>query len=162
MKKPTTMDFVDRLYNENSEDLRKYLLKRSSAAEMADEAVQETFFEACRHADDLTCHPCPRGWLFKTASFKLEELQRFYGRSPSQSLEDSAASVENGLLLSDLEFRITVRNFLTPQDYHMLMLRFTAMCSYKDIGRIYGMKADTCKKRIYRMLERLKSEFDKN
>ena len=45
--------FLDALYADNSEDLKKFLLKLTLNPDITDDVLQETFCEACKKAEKL-------------------------------------------------------------------------------------------------------------
>lgn len=151
MKKEDEKMFISRLYDQNYDDLRKYLLKKSYAKGLEDDIIQETFLEACKKLNVLRKHPCPRGWLFKTAFMKSKELKKFYEKQNLYLFNTEVECTAINILLENIDFKESIRNLLSDEEYCMLMLRYVLFYSYKEIGVIYHISADACKKRIYRL-----------
>lgn len=57
---------IDRLYDEQYEQLLMYAQAVLSDVALAEDAVQETFRIACHKAGSLAASPNPPGWLFQT------------------------------------------------------------------------------------------------
>ena len=63
--------FLEALYNANYERLYIYAENLLFNAAYAEEAVQETFFEAVRKQDALMRHAKPEAWLMETLKNKI-------------------------------------------------------------------------------------------
>lgn len=66
--------FLEALYNANYERLYIYAENLLFNAAYAEEAVQETFFEAVRKQDALMRHAKPEAWLMETLKNKIRAL----------------------------------------------------------------------------------------
>lgn len=151
MKTEDGQIFIHILYEQNYDDLRKYLLKKPYTKGLEDDIIQETFLEACKKLNLLLTHPCPRGWLFKTALIKSKELKKFYAPKIMCELNDEAVCGTINSLLESIDFKESIRHLLTDEEYCMLMLHYVLFYSYKEIGAMYHISTDACKKRIYRL-----------
>lgn len=158
MKKENGQIFIHSLYEQNYADLRKYLLRKPYTKGFEDDIIQETFLEACKKLNILSSHPCPRGWLFKTAFIKSKEMKKFYTKQNMYELNDEAVCGTMNFLLENIDFKESIKYLLTDEEYCMLMLHYVLFYSYKEIGAMYHISTDACKKRIYRL--RMKLERD--
>ncbi len=68
--------FFEELYMETYKGLFRYIKGVSGREDMIEDILQETFFEAYKQLDKLSGHENPKGWLYKTASFKLKAMNR--------------------------------------------------------------------------------------
>lgn len=152
--------FVTAKYNEK----RKFLLEYAESAlknhALAEEAVQQTFEIACRKIEDFYGSPNPDGWLTKTLSFvvrNIESCQRSERRVIAFTDEyrpDLAAAPEVPLPL-----RITYGPLVdTPQFrliYETEVLGFTLV----EIARELGISEAACKKRAERARKFLRKKL---
>jgi RNA polymerase sigma-70 factor (ECF subfamily) len=101
------------------------------------------------------------GWLFQIARNAVRDVQR---RPAGVSLPDEASSSE-----PDPEERIlayeraaqlhTVIRQLTPEEQHLLGLRFGAGLAFDEIGAIVGAAPGTVRVRLHRILEQLRRRY---
>ena len=73
---PTERELVEQLYRQYFEKLFLYADAQLNDPERARDVVQDTFHEAIRHADTLSTHVNPGGWLMRTLQNKLRESER--------------------------------------------------------------------------------------
>lgn len=156
MKLSDDQMFINKLYSQNYADLRRYLLKKSYIKGLEDDIVQETFLEACKKLDILRAHPCPRGWLFKTAFNKSKEFKKFYEKQNMYLLDSDTEYTAVSFFLENIDLKESLKYLLTDEEYCMLMLRYILFYSYKEIGAVYHISTDTCKKRIYRLCMKIR------
>ena len=68
-----------RFLSERYHEKRKFLLEYAESSlhnyAMSEEAVQQTFEIACRKIDDFCSSPNPDGWLTKTLSFVVRNIE---------------------------------------------------------------------------------------
>lgn len=151
---------VGKLYENYGGSLYGFLLKRYGSEEFAKEVLQETFCIACEKEAELSAHPCPGGWLYKTARNKARELGR--KRLRIQFYEGAAYStvLQAGLMmLSEIETKEALKAILTAEDYKMLLLKYNMRFNFREVSQMYGISESACKKRIYRILFRAKQNM---
>ena len=117
--------FLEALYNANYERLYIYAENLLFNAAYAEEAVQETFFEAVRKQDALMRHAKPEAWLMETLKNKIRvgsrrrALEALYFISLEQDLaqESKKLAVEDRPFGSISELLDAIRALLPPEDY---------------------------------------------
>lgn len=120
--------FLEALYNANYERLYIYAENLLFNAAYAEEAVQETFFEAVRKQDALMRHAKPEAWLMETLKNKIRvgsrrrALEALYFISLEQDLaqESKKLAVEDRPFGSISELLDAIRALLPPEDYRLL------------------------------------------
>ena len=120
--------FLEALYNANYERLYIYAENLLFNAAYAEEAVQETFFEAVRKQDALMRHAKPEAWLMETLKNKIRvgsrrrALEALYFISLEQDLaqESKKLAVEDRPFGSINEMLEAIRALLPPEDYRLL------------------------------------------
>lgn len=66
----------DRLYLEYRLQLIQYVVATINDRDIAEDIVQEIFYEAMRRHKAFEEHPKQIGWLYKAAGYKIKEFQR--------------------------------------------------------------------------------------
>ena len=101
------------------------------------------------------------GWLFQIARNAVRDAQR---RPAAVSLADDASAAE-----ADVEERFlayeraaelhAVIRLLTPEQQHLLGLRYGAGLAFDEIGAIVGAAPGTVRVRLHRTLEQLRRRY---
>ena len=101
--------FLEALYNANYERLYIYAENLLFNAAYAEEAVQETFFEAVRKQDALMRHAKPEAWLMETLKNKIRVGSRRRALEALYfiSLEQDLAQESKKLAVEDRPFGST-------------------------------------------------------
>ena len=103
--------FLEALYNANYERLYIYAENLLFNAAYAEEAVQETFFEAVRKQDALMRHAKPEAWLMETLKNKIRVGSRRRALEALYfiSLEQDLAQESKKLAVEDRPVRLDQR-----------------------------------------------------
>ncbi len=101
------------------------------------------------------------GWLFQIARNAVRDVQR---RPAAKGLPRDAASFEPDveerfLALERAAYLRTQIRLLTPQQQHLLGLRYGAGLSFDEIGAIVGATPGTVRVRVHRILEDLRRRY---
>lgn len=67
---------IDRLYVEYKPKLMQFVMATVENEDVAEDIVQDTFYEALRKYDVFKEHPHQIGWLYKAAGYKIKEYLR--------------------------------------------------------------------------------------
>jgi len=71
MTKKEANRLILKIRDEMYEEIAWYIWNHCHDEEMAKDILQEIFLEVCRNAEKLAVHECYRGWVYKTAKYKL-------------------------------------------------------------------------------------------
>ena len=145
---------------------RKFLLEYAEASlhnyALSEEAVQQTFEIACRKINDFCSSPNPDGWLTKTLSFvirNIESRQRSERRIIAVTDDyrpDLIAAPE-----SPLPLRVTYGSLVDTPQFRLIYEAEVLGRSYKEIAADLGITESTCKKRAERARKYLEKKLRK-
>ena len=101
------------------------------------------------------------GWLFQIARNAVRDVQRRPAPGP---LPDEATSPEPGLEERFLAYERAAQlhgliRLLTPEQQHLLGLRYGAGLAFDEIGAIVGAAPGTVRVRMHRILEQLRRRY---
>lgn len=101
------------------------------------------------------------GWLFQIARNAVRDVQRRPAAVPL--LDEATASepdMEDRFLAYEraAELRALIR-LLTPEQQHLLGLRYGAGLAFDEIGAIVGAAPGTVRVRVHRILEQLRGRY---
>jgi len=151
--------FLEALYNANYERLYIFLFN----AAYAEEAVQETFFEAVRKQDALMRHAKPEAWLMETLKNKIRvgsrrrALEALYFISLEQDLaqESKKLAVEDRPFGSINELLDAIRALLPPEDYRLLCRITLEGATHLEVAKELGISVWSSQKRLQRIRKKL-------
>ena len=145
---------------------RKFLLEFAESSlhnyALSEEAVQQTFEIACRKIDDFCSSPNPDGWLTKTLSLvirNMEKRQRSERRVIAITDEyrpDLVAAPEVPLPL-----RVTYGSLVDTPQFRLVYESEVLGRTYKEIAKDLGITESTCKKRAERARDYLRRKLKK-
>jgi len=138
---------IECLVDEYQGRLLAYATRMLGDVNAAQDAVQETFLQLCRHrrrpdAEDLSGRMAP--WLFTVCRTRVIDMQR--KRTPDSfesipvPIADPAAPPGNALAEAEDYQRIAESiGDLTPRQQEVLQLRMQAGLSYREIAEVTGL-----------------------
>lgn len=170
---PTERELVEQLYRQYFEKLFLYADAQLNDPERARDVVQDTFHEAIRHADTLSTHVNPGGWLMRTLQNKLRESERARRRYllrflslesdfpggvfPAGGLPEEppdAGPVPPGE--SPLE---KIEKVLSPEEYRLLKRLVFDGASHLQVAREFHITVYASEKRLERIRDKLSAVF---
>lgn len=159
------MQSMDDIYQKYAKTVYKYLISMTQNEDLAEELIQETFYQAVRCIDkyDESCKIST--WLCAIAKNQylsylrkhpqMEELDEDAGK-PIQSAEDEALSSE-----SRVEYMKLLH--LCPEPFReVLYLRIFGTLSFKEIGEIMGKTENWARVTYYRGKEKLRKDMSED
>lgn len=111
----------DRLYLEYRQKLQRLVLTKIKDPYLAEEVVQEIFYEAWRHYAVVSVHESQEGWLYQTAWYKIKEFMRRIMQCSESSMDAERVEMsveEEGFDKAELD--LMIYEILTPDE----LLRF--------------------------------------
>jgi RNA polymerase sigma-70 factor (ECF subfamily) len=158
--------FVD-LYDKYFEPIYRYVYRRVSSVETAEDLVSQTFYDALSHLKSYQHKGYPfSAWLYKIAHNNVLKWYRSNSRhqqvdlenvvelrSDEDVVEELAVNTERGNVLAMLEK-------LEYEDRELIRLKYFEEVSNIEIGQIMGITANNVGVKLYRALKRLKQLMD--
>jgi RNA polymerase sigma-70 factor (ECF subfamily) len=159
----------EEICSEFIDDLFAYGIKISNNRELVKDSIQDLFIDLYRYKIDLKKPESMEFYLFK--SLKRIILKKLKKNRKTESFEETD-SVEFDLTLDieqrfiQLESDMVIRqkmqqvlNDLKPKSRELLFYKFNSNLSYEEIGKLTGLKPDSAKKQIYRIVKRLREDY---
>ena len=143
--------FLSERYHEKRKFLLEYAESSLHTYAMSEEAVQQTFEIACRNIDDFCNSPNPDGWLTKTLSFvvrNIESRQRSERRVIAVTDDyrpDLVAAPEVPLPL-----RVTYGSLVDTPQFRLLYETEVLGHTLAEIAKELDISEAACKKRAER------------
>lgn len=159
------MQSMDEIYQAYAKTVYKYLLSRTRDADLAEELVQETFYQAIRSIDrfDGSCQIST--WLCAIAKNLWLSYQRKHPHM--EQLEDiidepglATASAESEVFQNSSRVELMKKLHVCPEPFReVLYLRIFGNLSFREIGEIMGKTENWARVTFYRGKEKLRKEL---
>lgn len=155
------------IYNEFVDVLFSYGSRFSSDRDLIKDAIQDLFIDVYAYGSNLRKPESLEFYLYKSLKRiifrKLAEKNRYASVQEFKDSFELKFTVEEELFddmtdesLQKLKNEIS---HLRPEKRELLFLKFNSGLTYKEIGNLLDIKPNTAKKRIYRILEHLKTKL---
>jgi len=162
-------DIITQLYISQMSIIYKYLIKLGCSKQEAEDIVQESFTRAMEHMDGVRVEKL-RSWLFTVAvnvfrtfrkrnnrlSFSLDEEQYYNNFCNEDDVENSILVAEKGNYVKK-----TLES-LKQQYRTLLLMKYQADLSYKQISILLGIPENTVRTYLYRAREEFKERWSEN
>jgi len=162
-------DVITQLYISQMSIIYKYLVKLGCSKHEAEDIVQESFTRAMDHMDGVRVEKL-RSWLFTVAinifrtfkkrnnrlSFSLDEQQYCNNFHSEDDVETSILVVEK------CKYVKQALESLKQQYQTLLLMKYQADLSYKQISILLGIPENTVKTYLYRAREEFKERWREN
>ncbi|MCY1723043.1 sigma-70 family RNA polymerase sigma factor [Prolixibacteraceae bacterium Z1-6] len=156
------------IYNEFTDALFAYGSKITSNRDLLKDSIQDLFIDVYTYGSKLRQPELLEFYLFKTLKRiiikKLKEDQRFSAMNEDFERFDLKFTIEDEVFGKDSEKKLKLLqkeiSQLAPASRELLFLKFNSGLSYEAIAKIVGIKPDSAKKQIYRIVQRLRKDMD--
>ena len=155
---------MDRVYQDYSNMIYKYLLSKTGNADIAEELTQETFYQAVKSADKFDFSSKVSTWLCGIAKNKLYEYWRKHPHTEELDENTEALSTLEEQYISDesrLEILKAIHNITEPAR-EVLYLRLFSELSFREIGEILDKTEQWARVTYYRGKLTLRKELTEN
>ena len=158
---------MEEIYKEYSKIVYNYLLSLSCNSEIAEELMQETFYNAVKNINKFSNECSMKTWLCRIAKNKWID----YLKKSNISNEISIDEIEEKFILVNsfeeefsnkenvIDLYKKIHN-LDEKTREVIYLRIRADLSFKEIGEIMGETENWARVTFYRAKIKLKEEFD--
>ena len=155
-------ELIEQLYKQMHVVLLSYAKKCLRSSEVSEDVVQITFAIACSKIEDLEKSPNPNGWIFNVLKNVINSIWRIMAKdaklTESMVLEQNAFYEMCEVLepFIDSEFEEKSVKIIGRENYDLLCYVHVKGYSEIEAAKKFGLKYDTCKKRIQRAEEKLR------
>jgi RNA polymerase sigma factor (sigma-70 family) len=160
-------DIITQLYISQVSIIYKYLIKLGCSKYEAEDISQEAFTRAIEHMDGVKAEKL-RSWLFTVAinifktfkkrnnrlSFSLDAEEYCNNFFSDNDVEASVLEVEKGRYVKQ------TLDCLKQQYKTLLLMKYQADLSYKQISILLGMPENTVKTYLYRARDQFKERWN--
>lgn len=146
----------DRLYLEYRLKLVQYVCATINDRDMAEDIVQEIFYEAMRRNKVFAEHPKQIGWLYKAAGYKIKEFQRKLAQQDEVCVapeQIESCDFEEGY--SKSEMNMMIREALTDKELLRFRRYFLWGESTAEIARKENVSENNMRVRISRLKQKI-------
>ena len=149
------MSDFERIFSEQYQTVRKFLLRLSGDEHLSDELTQETFYLAMKQWKDFRGQCQLSTWLCGIAKRQYFQWQR---KPPPTPVEDVPEGADFTDPLLDKEQRITIHRLLhsLPEPYReVVTLRTFGELTREEIGSLFGKSGGWARTIYYRGRQQL-------
>ena len=151
------------LYDKYVEQIFRYVMRRVSDQQTAEDLVSQTFFDAFTHLKSYESRGYPfSAWLYKIAHNNVLKWYRSHSRVQKVDLDniaelsDGEDLVEGEALREEKEGVLALMEKLDFEERELIRLKYFEEVSNIEIGQIMGITANNVGVKLYRALKRLK------
>ncbi len=159
----------EEIYSEFVDALFAYGMKISTDRELVKDSIQDLFLDLYRYKINLKKPESLEFYLFKSLKRlihkKLKKEHKIVHFETPDLLEiDFVFNLEEEFIRNETDFIVKekmrkVINGLKPKSRELLFYKFNSNLSYPEIGHLTGLKPDTAKKQIYRIIKGLRENY---
>ena len=139
---------IEELYLEMFDLLMAYARSSLSRDALAEEAVQETFRNACTKSSVLCASENPKGWLVNTLKNVIQNTRRsqsYAERLVMLYMHQESAASEDGVGLELMYGKVA-----QLEEFQLLKEMAVDGLSHLEMAQKRGISVDACKKRVQR------------
>lgn len=151
------------LYDKYVEQIYRYVYRRVSDQQTAEDLVSQTFFDALSHLNSYEFRGYPfSSWLYKIAHNNVLKWYRATSRVQSLDLEEIAGLkgnddvVKGEIWREEKEQVLKVLNCLAFEERELIRLKYFEDVSNMEIAQIMGITANNVGVKLYRALKKFK------
>lgn len=157
------------IYNEYVDLLYDYGLKITPNKEFVKDCIQDLFIDLYRYGKNLQTPISLEFYLFKSLKrLIIKKIQVKHRQVSFQEYDSSAFEIsfnseweilQNESDRNRLSLLKNIIKKLDPRKKELLYLKFNSGLNYSEIGDIVGLKPDTVKKQVYRLIDSLRDNY---
>lgn len=142
------------LYERYFNRIFKYVCRRISDVQTAEDIAQDTFCAAYAKKQDFLGHAQPLRWLLCTARNKLRERYRYMGRRATVPLEELELGREE-LRYEVKELELTALATLNKQEWELVRDHYFYGITISELACAEGITENNMRVRLWRLKKRL-------
>lgn len=158
------MGELTEIYEQNAEQVFKYLMVLCRNADVAEELTQETFYQAVRSIDSYNGECKMSVWLCQIAKHTYYKFVDKQIKQPQPShLMNQIPSVENKLIEGEDKIALYRTIHLLEEPYkEIVLLRILGGLTFKEIGEIHLKNENWARVTFYRAKLKLRERGSLN
>lgn len=153
----TDAKIVEELFAGCAARLGRFLAQLVDDRALAEDLLQDTFYDAFRHRDALASVEDPQAWLFGIARHRAlvslrshRRMWRALGRLAERGRAQAAPEDMEVVAVRDL-----LRRHLKPEDRALVVLRYLHDYDTRELSAITGLSPEAVRQRLSRARARL-------
>ncbi len=145
-----------KLYQEYQPFLLKYVSAVVKDRSLAEDIIQETFYEALCQFDKFYDHPNQKGWLINVARFKIKEINRKMHSGELVLLqEESMHPVKSDIGYEMKELETVMSEVFDESEREYFLKYYLWGYSVKELADVEGVTENNMRVKLYRLKEKL-------
>jgi RNA polymerase sigma factor (sigma-70 family) len=161
-------DSFEEIYNEFADQLFAYGAKITTDRELLKDCIQDIFIDLYKYNPNIKNPELLEFYLYKSLKRlivkKLNKDKRLQGLGNDHSSFEliffaETDSFPEELMNEQINLLQKALKTLDEKKRELLFLKFDSGLNYIEIGDLLGMKPDTVKKQVYRILQYLRGNF---
>lgn len=144
------------LYRKYYDRVFRYVSRRVSDVQTAEDIVQDTFFVAYMKKLDFLEYAQPLAWLLRTAGNKILERWRYMRRCGAESLEETEPGLgqeELRYVLAELEQ--TALKTLGREEWRLVKSCYLYGVTVSELAEAEGVSEGSMRVRLWRLMKKL-------
>lgn len=149
-----------KLYADTYDGLIQYISHLCRYKDLAEDILQETYYEALLQYDDLLKHENIKGWLYQTASYKMFNYTRKYSRE-SGSLDSVGEMGSCERIYGELEWKVALTKLIGEVDVEIFWAHYVLGYSGKEIAAVLGISETCLRVRMHRIKKKIRENLER-
>ena len=151
-------NFFQKMYMETYDGLLRYIAYVCRNRDIAEDILQETYFEAFLQYRILLRHDNVKGWLYKTAGYKMRNYMRKYEKG-NVNLDSVQEFGSCEAMYGETEWKMTLHRLLGKEDAEIFWQYFALGCTGSEIATRLGITENCLKVRMHRHRKKVQEEL---
>ena len=159
--------WFERLCETEYPSVLRYLYLQLRDEWAAREVTQEVFLLACQKEQELSKHPNPGGFLFRTAQNLARKYRREaylqLTREPLTETGEPPEQADGDWLERELDRQVDEQAYLgevfsrlSPEQYQLYALHYLQKVPMKEVAARYGLREETVRMRYLRLRKQIR------
>ena len=149
-------------YKEHLNTIVRHVYRKVQDKHIAEDVAQETFYLALMKWEQVQKSEVPLRWLYQTAHYKLQELQRKAITHPTVPLEEvGEMPVSEDVSHEMSELELVAKESLTEEEWELLKKYHIIGYTVEELADEFGITPNNMRVRISRRTGKLRKNMEK-
>ncbi|MBQ4259001.1 MAG: sigma-70 family RNA polymerase sigma factor [Lachnospiraceae bacterium] len=155
-------DGFEAFYKEHLNAVVRHVYRKVQDKNIAEDVAQETFYLALMKWEQVQKAEVPLRWLYQTANYKLQELQRKAITHPTVPLEEvGEMPVSEDVSHEMSELELVAKESLTEEEWELLKRYHIIGYTVEELADELGITPNNMRVRISRVTGKLRKNMEK-